>query len=77
MKPVNVGWVGFINPAAEETDKQAPRRWVDGANPAYGPAIFCFMFGFCRVAAGACDLLLPVRPDERFDLLQFLDRRQS
>src|SRR3546814_10178805 len=33
---VNVGWVGFINPATKETDNRTPERWVDGANPAYG-----------------------------------------
>src|SRR3546814_10851396 len=30
-----VGWVGFINPATNETDNRTPERWVDGANPAY------------------------------------------
>src|SRR3546814_20150741 len=36
-----VGWVGSINPAPSQSPVASPaegtwRRWVDGANPAYG-----------------------------------------
>src|SRR3546814_9447797 len=38
-----VGWVGFINPAAEER-----KRWVGGANPAYvGELRTSLRFGGC------------------------------
>src|SRR3546814_11248671 len=33
-RKVEVGWVGLINPALART---ARKRWVDDANPAYGP----------------------------------------